>query len=194
MALAVFLVMTTWHRGRQLLWEAIQPTLLPIDAFLDDVAQTKPHRVKGTAVFMASNPDGTPPALLHNFKHNQVLHGQVVLLSVQSLPVPEVPAKDRLAVEALGQGFFRVSARFGFVESPNVPAVLQQCRSEGLTIDPARASYYLGRETLVVSGKSAMAGWRKVLFAFVSRNARPATAYFGLPPNRVVELGAQIQL
>ncbi len=194
MAIVVFLVMTTWHRGRQLLWEAIEPTLLPLDTFLDDVAQTTPHRVKGTAVFMASNPKGTPPALLHNFKHNQVLHGQVVLLSVQSLPVPEVSAHDRLTVEDLGQGFFRVSLRYGFVETPDVPAALEECRTKGLAIEPARASYYLGRETLVLSGTSAMAGWRKVLFAFVSRNARPATAYFGLPPNRVVELGAQIQL
>jgi KUP system potassium uptake protein len=193
MAIVLFLVMTTWHRGRQLLAEAILPTLLPLDAFLADVAATNPHRVRGTAVFMASNPDGTPPALLHNFKHNQVLHAQVVLLSVGSPPVPEVPDKDRVRVESLGHGFFRVAAQYGFIENPDVPAALRRCAELGLAIELDRASYYLGRETLVLTGSSKMAGWRKRLFAFISRNARPATAYFALPPNRVVELGAQIQ-
>jgi len=194
LAVTLFLVMTTWHRGRQLLGEAIRPTLLPLDVFLGDVSSSKPHRVGGTAVFMASNPEGTPPALLHNFKHNQVLHEHVVLLSVQSLPVPEAPAAQRLNVEELGEGFFRVTAQFGFMETPNVPEALRRCREHGLVVLPDRASFYLGRETLVANGASKMARWRKTLFAFISRNARPATSYFGLPPNRVVELGAQIEL
>jgi KUP system potassium uptake protein len=194
LAIGVFLVMTTWHRGRQLLAEAIRPTLLPLDMFLADVAAMKPHRVKGTSVFMASNPEGTPPALLHNFKHNQVLHEQVVLLSVQNAPIPEVPESERLTVEDLGEGFYRVGAHYGFIETPDVPGALQRCRELGLVVAPERASYYLGRETLVTTGTSKMAKWRKALFAFISRNARPATAYFGLPPNRVVELGAQVQL
>jgi KUP system potassium uptake protein len=194
MAIGLFLIMTTWHKGRQLLWDAIRPTLLPLDALLSSIEETKPVRVKGTAVFMASNPEGTPPALLHNFKHNQVLHDQVVLLSIQSLPVPEVAAKDRVTFEELGHGFFRVTAQYGFIETPNVPALLATCRDRGLVVDPERVSYYLGRETLVVAGSANMAGWRKSLFAFISRNSRTATAYFGLPPNRVVELGAQIQL
>jgi KUP system potassium uptake protein len=194
LAAGLFLVMTTWHKGRELLWDAIKPTVLPLDLFLADVAESSPLRVKGTAIFMASNPEGTPPALLHNFKHNQVLHEQVVLLSVQSLPVPEVSAKGRVGVEELGHGFFRVTAQYGFIETPDVPAALRSCRDRGLAVDPDRASYYLGRETLVVSSSARMAGWRKKLFAFISRNARTATAYFGLPPNRVVELGAQIQL
>jgi KUP system potassium uptake protein len=194
LAIGIFLVMTTWQRGRQLLGEAIRPTLLPLDLFLADVAEMKPHRVKGTSVFMASNPEGTPPALLHNFKHNQVLHEQVVLLSIQSAPVPEVPDSQRLTLHDLGHGFYRVEAHYGFVETPNVPEALRKCRELGLIVAPERASYYLGRETLVTTGISKMARWRKTLFAFISRNARPATAYFGLPPNRVVELGAQIEL
>lgn len=193
MAIALFLVMTTWHRGRQLLEDAVRPTLLPLDTFLADVAQTKPHRVKGTAIFMASSSQGTPPALLHNFKHNQVLHEQVILLSVQSASVPEVSSEDRVAVEELGEGFYRVTAQYGFVENPDVPAVLRHCQRRGIVIELERASYYLGRETLVPTGSSKMAAWRKSLFAFISRNARTATAYFRLPPNRVVELGAQIE-
>jgi KUP system potassium uptake protein len=194
MAAALFLVMTTWQRGRQLLWETLRPTLLPLELFLEDVGRSAPHRVRGTAVFMASNPDGTPPALLHNFKHNQVLHERTLLLSVQSLPVPESPAEQRLQVEDLGHGFFRVTARYGFMESPDVPAALRRCRGVGLELDPRQVSYYLGRETLVVAGSSRMSRWRKRLFAFISRNARPATAYFNLPPDRIVELGVQIEL
>ena len=194
LAVGVFLVMTTWHKGRALLGAAIRPTLLPLDTFLADVRASAPHRVRGTAVFMASSPEGTPPALLHNFKHNQVLHGQVVLLSVQTETIPEVAAADRVEVAPLGEGFFRVTARYGFVEKPDVPEVLRAARGAGLVVDPDAASYYLGRESLVPSGSRAMARWRASLFAFVSRNARPATAYFGLPPNRVVELGAQIEL
>jgi KUP system potassium uptake protein len=192
-AILLFMIMTTWHRGRQLLAETVRPTLLPLGTFLADVGETKPHRVKGTAVFMASNPEGTPPALLHNFKHNQVLHEQIVLLSVESVPVPEVPEKERLVVEELPHGFHRVTARYGFMENPDVPDALRRSGAYGLTVPPDSASYYLGRETLVVTGPSNMASWRKRLFAFISRNARTATAYFGLPPNRVVELGAQIQ-
>jgi KUP system potassium uptake protein len=195
MAVGLFLVMTTWHRGRQLLAEAILPTLHPLASFLADVGEHAPHRVKGTAIFMASSPEGTPPALLHNFKHTQVLHEQVVLLSVQSTSVPEVPAKDRVDVEELGHEFYRVTAHYGFIQNPDVPDALRRCRARGLVVDPDRASYYLGRETLVpTTGAAKMARWRKHLFAFISRNARTATAYFGLPPNRVVELGAQIQL
>ncbi len=194
MAIAIFMVMTTWHRGRELLAEAVRPTILPLDLFLADVERTAPHRVKGTAVFMASSPEGTPPALLHNFKHNQIVHQQVVLLSVQSSPVPEVPAGEQVEVEGLGHGFFRVTVHYGFIQRPDVPDALRRCAPRGLIVDPSQASFYLGRETLVPTGASKMAGWRKRLFAFISRNARTATAYFNLPPNRVVELGAQIQL
>jgi KUP system potassium uptake protein len=193
-AAVIFTVMTTWKAGRKHLAIAIKSALLPLRDFLDDVAEVKPHRVRGTAVFMASNIDGTPPVLLHHFKHNQVLHEQVVLLSVQSLRVPEVLPERRLDVKSLGQGFFQVVARTGFMETPNVPRMLEMCKSHGLVIDLPRTSYYLGRETLLTSGKSHMWRWRKGLFAFISRNARPATAYFGLPPNRVVELGMQIDL
>ena len=194
MGAVIFTIMTTWKTGRRLLGEAFRGNLLPLDAFLVDVDQRKPQRVQGTAVFMASNPNGTPPVLLHHFKHNKVLHEQVVLLSVVNERVPEIPATERVAVEPLGQGFFRVQARYGFMQNPNVPRVLAACKEQGLEVNLNDTSYYLGRETLLTSGKAPMMTWRKTLFAFISRNARPATTYFGLPPGRVVELGMQIDL
>jgi KUP system potassium uptake protein len=194
MGAAIFTVMTTWKTGRKHLAVAIKSSILPLEMFLEDVKNTAPHRVRGTAVFMASNPDGTPPVLLHHFKHNQVLHEQVVLLSIQVLKVPEVPPERRVKVVSRGNGIYQVTACYGFMQTPNAPAVLEMCKQHGLAIDLGRTSYYLGRETLLTTGRSKMSRWRKALFAFVSRNARPATAYFGLPPNRVVELGMQVDL
>ncbi|WP_437637999.1 potassium transporter Kup [Sorangium sp. So ce854] len=192
MGAATFTVMTTWKTGRMHLAAAIKSAILPLDVFLEDVKRMKPHRVRGTAVFMASNPEGTPPILLHHVKHNQVLHEQVVLLSIQVLNVPEVPAERRATVIPRGEGIYQVTACYGFMQTPNAPSVLEGCKRHGLTIDLGRTSYYLGRETLLTTGSSKMSRWRKALFAFISRNARPATAYFGLPPNRVVELGMQV--
>jgi KUP system potassium uptake protein len=194
LGLGLFTIMTTWKRGRQELATAMQKTILPLDMFLEDVARNDPPRVAGTSVFMASNPKGTPTVLLHHFKHNKVLHKQVILLSVTGEQVPEVPPERRYTVEPLGQGFFRIMARYGFMQQPNVPEVLESCKAEGLTIELRDTSYYLGRETLLPTGKSGMMRWRKALFAFISRNARPATAYFRLPPGRVVELGMQMDI
>ncbi len=194
MAAAVFMVMTTWKEGRRTLGRHIIANTLPTELFLADVQGTQPHRVKGTAVFMTSNPDGAPPVLLHHFKHNKVLHEQVILLSVQTKHVPEVPAAHRLAVKELGQGFWQVTATYGFMETPNVIECLTLCNELGLKVDPQTASFYLGRETLLTSGRSRMAHWRKALFAVLSRNARPANMFFNIPPNRVVELGTQIEL
>ncbi|MCC6554006.1 MAG: potassium transporter Kup [Polyangiaceae bacterium] len=194
MGLGLFAVMTTWKRGRQELARAFQSAILPFDVFREDVERTNPPRVNGTAVFMASSPTGTPTVLLHHFKHNQVLHKQVVLLSVLSEQVPEIPPERRVQVEPLGLGFYRITVRYGFMEQPDVPRVLEGCSGDGLSIELRSTSYYLGRETLLPTGKSGMSRWRKALFAFISRNARPATAYFGLPANRVVELGMQIDL
>jgi len=191
-AAGIFTVMTTWKRGRRELADKFRAAMLPLDAFLEDLEATKPPRVRGTAVFMASSAQGTPPALLHHFKHNQVLHEQVVLLTVESAPVPEIPASGRAIAVDKGHGVVHVTLRYGFMESPDVPRALKACPN--LTIDLPRTSYYVGRETLLATGTGKMARWRKWLFAFISRNARPATAYFGLPPGRVVELGMQIDL
>jgi KUP system potassium uptake protein len=193
-AVGLFALMTTWKRGRAELAERFNRSAMPLRALLDDMANTQPHRVRGTAVFMSGNPDGTPPVLLHHLKHNQVLHKQVVFLSIISADVPTVPAEEQLRVENLGQGFFRLTWRSGFMETPKVPEVLQRARALGLEASPSSTSYFLGRETLLTSGSSTMPHWRKVLFALVSRNALSATSYFNLPPGRVVELGMQVDL
>jgi KUP system potassium uptake protein len=190
----IYVVMTTWNTGRRHLALRMADAMFPIDAFLADLGTQHPARVAGTAVFMTANTDGVPPVLLHHFKHNRCLHEQVVLLRVAALHVPAVAPDDRVSVEDLGQGFFRVGLSFGFMEDPNVPAVLQECARFGLKMDPASTSYFLGRETVLPTGSSRMWRWRKELFAFISRNAVSATAYFGLPPGRVVELGMQIDL
>ncbi|MFO0760823.1 MAG: potassium uptake protein [Byssovorax sp.] len=192
MAAGVFTVMTTWNTGRRYLARVLADAMLPLDLFLQDLEMTRPHRVKGTAVFMASNPHGVPPMLLHHFKHTQVIHERLVLLTVLGLHVPEVAPADRVTVQDLGHGIFRVTVRYGFMQDPDVPSALRQCHRQGLDLVPERTSYFLGRETLLPTGRAPMPRWSKTLFAFISRNARPATAYFGLPPNRVVEMGMQI--
>ena len=189
--LAIFAVMTTWKRGRRELAEKFRATMLPLEVFLSDPELANALRVRGTAVFMASSAVGTPPALLHHFKHSQSLHEQIVLLTVENVAVPEVSADARTTIVDKGHGVVHVTLRYGFMEHPDVPRAL---RATHLALDPARTSYYLGRETLLTDGPSKMARWRKWLFAFISRNARPATSYFALPANRVVELGQQIDL
>jgi KUP system potassium uptake protein len=193
--LALFLVMTTWKTGRALLGRNLASRLLPIDVFLADVDEHKPHRVPGTAVFMSSNPQGVPIVLLHHWKHNQVLHETIVLLSVINEAVPEIRTADRLQVRDLGRGFFQVTAHYGFMQTPNVPQIMGLVAAHyNVPYVPERTSYFLGRETLLPTGDSKMFRWRKALFSFISRNARSATQYFGIPPDRVVELGMQIDL
>jgi KUP system potassium uptake protein len=193
-ALALFIVMTTWKKGRALLGANLAAKMLPIDMFLEDVDQHGPHRVPGTAVFMSSNPKGIPIVLLHHWKHNQVMHKTVVLLSVLSEPIPEVSSDARVSVADLGRGFYQVTAHYGFIETPNVPSIMRRAAKEGVPYAPERTSYFLGRETLLATGESKMLRWRKTLFSFISRNSRSATQYFGIPPDRVVELGMQISL
>ncbi|MBL9020043.1 MAG: potassium transporter Kup [Myxococcales bacterium] len=190
----VFAVMTTWWRGRMELSKTMEAGTIPDELLLADIAAAPPPRVKGTAVFMASSPDGMPNVLMHHLKHNQVLHPQTVLFSIKIEPVPWVNIDEHLVVKDLGHGFYRVLAKVGFMQSPDVPALLKKCAAKGLETVPMTTTYYLGRQTLLTSGKSKMARWRKILFSFLSRNARPPTAFFNLPPNRVVELGLQIEM
>ncbi|HXV37033.1 MAG TPA: potassium transporter Kup [Myxococcota bacterium] len=193
-ALAVFAVMSSWKRGREVLGRRLRDATLPLAQFLAGLAANPVPRVPGTAIFMTGDPESTPHALLHNFKHNRVVHERVVVLTVITAEVPAVSASERLGVESLGHGFWRVVARFGFMQDPNVPRALALAASPEFEFDPMRATYFLGREKLIAAGRSGMALWRERLFAFLSRNAEEATAFFRLPPNCVVELGAQIEL
>jgi KUP system potassium uptake protein len=190
----VFLVMSTWNRGRAVLRERLEETALPIDLFLPDLETSTLPRVPGTALFLTGDPAGTPLALLHNIKHNKVVHERTIFLTLLGEDVPYVAGSDRLVTKALGQGFFRSVAHYGFMEMPDVPALLDQMRAQGLPIDPAEVTYFVGREQLIPTGGSGMGKWRERLFAYLARNAQSATAFFRIPPNRVVELGAQVEL
>jgi KUP system potassium uptake protein len=190
----IFTLMTTWKKGRQILAGRMQASTLPLDLFLADVGRGGTTRVPGTAVFMYGAGHGTPPALLHNLIHNKVLHERVVLLTVEVLEIPTVDEEERVQVAAQGQGFYRMTVRYGFTEDPDIPAALAMVHEPGLDLSPMQVSYFLGRETLIPSKRPGMSVWREHLFSVMSRNARTATSFFALPPNRVVELGAQIEI
>jgi KUP system potassium uptake protein len=167
-ALIVFTLMTTWKRGRAFLTNILRDNSLPLDLFIQDVARRNPYRVPGTAVFMTSDPEGAPPVLLHHMKHNKVLHEKVIIMSIQGENIPQVPEKDRVEFKELGKGFYLVVASYGFMESPDVPAVLQALAMKGdamdlggLTVKVMETTFYLGRETLLPSGQSRMGRWRK---------------------------------
>ena len=195
LAACIFTLMTTWKRGREILGAKMRAASMDLKDLLESFqGEHPPLRVPGTAVFMTSNPEGTPAALLHNLKHNKVMHEQVVLLTIFPEEVPHVPGEERVEVQSLEQGFTRIIARYGFMDHPSIPDILKRGREKGLQFQLMSTSFFLGRETLIPSKKPGMAIWREALFAMMSRNARPATAFFRIPPNRVVELGAQVEL
>lgn len=218
-AIGVFTLMSTWKKGRMLLNEVLHAGSLPLSLFLDDVERRKPPRVAGTAVFMTSSAEGVPVVLLHHLKHNKVLHEQVVLMSILAEEVPEIPEDERVTVERLEQGFYRVTAHYGFMETPDVPEVLTLAKAQGLRARALDTTFYLGRERIIIADRKRrgrepsprpgvrrapvpeegaprpmrLARWRKRLFVVMVRNARSATEFFNIPPNRVVELGAQVE-
>ena len=195
-----FTVMTTWKHGRTLLAKRIQKGALPLDRFLHDVedhvgvAGEEIARVEGTAVYMSSNAGNTPPALLHNLKHNKVLHEQVVILSLTTAGTPYVEKTERVEVEALGSGVWRIEARYGFAEDASVPEVLSLVDEPDLDLDLNETTFFLGRERILATNSDEMAVWRDRLFGVMARNSRNAIAFFKIPPNRVVEVGAQVEL
>ena len=192
--LGMFIIMTTWWRGRMELSKMMETGTIPDELFLDDPEVKHMHRVQGAAVFMSSATGGIPNVLLHHVKHNKVLHKQVILLSVITENVPFAIGNTSLQVKELTQGFYRVISRVGFMQQPNVPKILIRCAKHGLTINEADTTYYMGRQSLLTTGKTPMARWRKMLFGFLAHNSRSPTSFFNLPPNRVVELGLQIEL
>jgi KUP system potassium uptake protein len=193
-ALGVFTLMATWRRGRQILFDRIQEVGMSDGDFLKSIARHLPPRVSGTAVFMDRTIDEIPLPLLHNLKHNKVLHEKVVLLTIVTEEVPYVSDEEQAEVRELGAGLYRLVARYGFMETPEVPALLTNVEIPGVSFDPASTTFFLGRETLLATSRPGMAIWRERLFSWMVRNAEGAALYFRLPPNRVVELGAQIEL
>ncbi len=190
---AICTVMFTWRQGRRLLYEGHATHRLALDEFLVSLQRNVPTRVPGTAVYMAASATGTPLALLHNLHHNRVLHEQVILLTVSGVEEPTVPAAARSTHERLPLGFHRVVARYGFMERPRVLELLKQLTVDTLDLKISETTFFLSRETIVPSKRNRMPRWRASLFAFLHRNAQPATAFFGLPANRVVELGVQVE-
>ncbi|AWY43157.1 potassium transporter Kup [Pseudomonas putida] len=192
--LALFVLMTTWKRGKQLLVDRIDEGGLPLDIFISSIAVQPPHRVQGTAVFLTARPDAVPHALLHNLLHNQVLHEQVVLLTVVYEDIPRVPPNRRFEVDSYGEGFFRVILHFGFTDEPDVPQALKLCHLAELDFSPMRTTYFLSRETVIASKLVGMSRWREALFAFMLQNANGNLRFFNLPLNRVIELGTQVEM
>lgn len=191
---AIFAVMTTWQSGRRHVSTDLETRVLPIEFFLQSMEMEKPHRVPGTAVFMSGNPHGTPLALLHNIKHNRVVHERVILLNMFTADEPHVPAEQRVTVEELRCGFYRVIGRFGFMQEPQVADVIEAAKAHGLDINPEKATFFLSHLNIMPTGKAKMYHWRKRLYAFLSRNAQPANMFYGLPANRVVELGMHLEV
>ena len=195
LGLFLFTVMTTWRRGRELVVREIKQGGLALAPFIQNMTEHPPIRVPGTAVFLTANQDGVPHALLHNLKHNKVLHERNVLLTVAILETPVADVEERIHISPMSDDFYGLELRFGFAEDPNIPLALSQCTREGLGFDMMDTTFFLSRESIVSNARRpGMARWRDKLFAFMARNALPATAFFQIPGNRLIELGAQVEI
>ncbi len=190
----VFTLLTTWKRGRELLYARLRERSVPLDILLADIEADPPQRVPGTAVFMTPNPGATPPALVHNLAHNKVLHEHVIFLTVLTEEVPTVKPQERVQVQHLGHGFYWVTARYGFMQDPSVPDILERAKGQGVDARIEATTFFLGRETLLATERPGMARWRERLFSFMSRNAQRATAFFKIPPDQVFEVGVQVEM
>jgi KUP system potassium uptake protein len=193
-AVALYFLMTTWKRGREILSKRMLEKTVPLKLLLADLAAEPPIRVPGTAVFMYGSADGTPPALIHNLAHNKVLHEKIVFLTVITEDVPHLAPAERVTVRRIGKGFHSVVARYGFTEDPDIIEVLAACKQQQLDIPIEGTTFFLGRETVIASERPGMALWRESVFAFMTRNALRATAFFKIPPNQVFEVGSQVEL
>ena len=190
----IFTLMLTWKAGRTMVYTRLKADAMAIEPFIEAIGAHPPPRVPGTALFMTPNPDGVPHAMLHNLKHNKVLHEKVVILTVKFLDIPHTNLDERVSVEALPYHFYRVTVKYGFKDEPDLPRDLTLCAKYGLDIDAMDTSYFIGKESLIASHKSGMAYWRKKVFIGLFRTAETITNQFKLPPNRVVELGSQLMI
>jgi KUP system potassium uptake protein len=190
----VFVLMLTWQRGREIL--SCQPeSLTPaFDEFKRDVENTSPHRVNGQAVFLAGNPDRVPVALIHNLRHNKIIHSEVAILTFMTDEIPRVPNLEKVELEKLGSGFYRIIARHGFMEEPKMDNVLTLAHEKGLEFKTEDVSFFLGREKLSIGKHPEMSRWRSGLFLFLSRNAMDAASFFEIPPDQVIEVGVRLEI
>jgi KUP system potassium uptake protein len=190
----VYVVFITWKQGRTILRDRIKIERLPMKNLIDDLEKNPPLRVKGVAVFMSSNPSGVPRTLLHNLKHNRVLHEHVIILTILNDEIPRVPTHERMEVQEIAQNFFRIIAHYGFMETPDVPDILHLARKHGLEYSIHETTFFLGRETLVLGRSRKLSNLQKRLFMFLSRNAQDATLHYGIPTNRAIEIGIQVEI
>ncbi|MDP3211317.1 potassium transporter Kup [Methylotenera sp.] len=188
----IFTLMITWKTGRTMLYKHLKNEAMALDPFIEAISAHPPARVSGTALFMTPNPEGVPHAMLHNLKHNKVLHEKVVILTVKFLDFPRIPVEDRVTVEVLPHEFYRVTVHYGFKDEPDLPRDLALCAEKGLVLEAMDTSYFIGKEILIAHESSEMAYWRKKIFIGLFRSAETITNQFKLPPNRVVELGTQV--
>jgi KUP system potassium uptake protein len=191
---AMFTVMSTWRRGREIVRRKVNDGAMPLKGFVESIALSDTPRVEGTGVFMTTNPEGVPNALLHNLKHNKVLHGRVIILSIVIEDIPRVPKEDYIWIDNHGHGFYTITAHYGFKESPNVPVMLEDCRLQSMKFDMMDTSFFVNRESLIATPKGGMALWREHIFVWMSHLAAKASDYFRIPTNRVVELGTQVEI
>jgi KUP system potassium uptake protein len=193
-AAVVYFLMTIWKHNRAVIREKMESQSLPVGIFMKDIEHNKPLRVSGTAVFLSGNSSGIPRTLLHNFKHNKILHSTTVLMSIKNEDIPFVPDAGRSEITELGCGIYRIMVKYGFSENPDIPKVLQNIKYEKINFDPMRTTFFLGRETLLVKNAPLLARWEKRIFAFMSKNSFDASKFYKIPPGRVIELGLQIEI
>ena len=194
LAACVFTLKSTWKRGSDLVVAHLARQAMPLETFLDEVARAQPPRVSGTAVFLTPDINGTPPVLVHHFRYNKMLHEQIILLSIVYEDIPDVPDDEQVQTERLREGFVRVRADYGFMEPPAVQQVVATCCAAGLLPEGEDVTYYLGRARILPTGPAPMMRWRKRLYGFMALNASAATDFFHVPPARVFEIGARIEL
>ncbi|AMS31665.1 potassium transport protein Kup [Betaproteobacteria bacterium UKL13-2] len=192
--IAMFTIMSTWRRGREIVRRKVNDGAMPLKGFVESVSLSDTPRVEGTGVFMTTNPEGVPNALLHNLKHNKVLHGRVIILSIVIEDIPRVPKEDYIWIDNHGYGFYTITAHYGFKESPNVPVMLADCGLQSMKFDMMDTSFFVNRESLIATPKGGMALWREHIFVWMSHLAAKASDYFRIPTNRVVELGTQVEI
>ncbi len=190
----VYLLLTTWKKGRAILAAALKARTVSIEAFLEKMKKHSPIRVPGTGIYMSSDTWGTPVPLLHNLKHNKIVHERVIILTITTQEVPQIPKDERVVVQELGSNVFRVIAQYGFMETPKMRHIFEACRAKGIDLHVEESTFVLGRETILASQFPGMAIWRERLFAFMSKNAQRPTAFFRIPPNQVIEVGIQVEI